>query len=129
MKQTFVLQPLPHPARQRCRQALDAAPDGSVVTIGPAKATSAQNDKVHPLCREVQHHLEANGAAKRSEEWWRHYFVAKFAGQEIVPDPDGSGGFTVQNKIAGTSEMNKQEKSDFIEWLYAWGSEVGVEWD
>lgn len=127
MIKTFVL--VHDEARRRALEFVRTAPAGSVVTVGEAKATRAQNDKVHPLIREVQQYMEAHGAPKRSEDWWRHYLVAKYAGQEIVPDPDGSGRFTVMNKISGTSEMTKASKSEFIEWLYSFGVEIGMEWD
>lgn len=116
-------------ARSRCRQYVDEAPEGTMVTFGPPKATAAQNDKVQPMCREVGRYLESQGAPKRDDDWWRHWLVAKYSGQEIVPDLDGSGSIVVMNKVSGTSGMNKPEKSDFIEWLYAYGVELGMEWE
>jgi len=116
-------------ARRRAVEAVQNAPDGARVLVGEAPATPEQNDLVHPLCRAIKKHFEAHGAVKRPEDWWRLYLVAKFGGQEIVPDPDGSGAFTVMNKINGTSSMGKGKKSEFIEWLYAFGAEIGVEWD
>lgn len=127
MIKTFVL--VHDEARRRAGEAVRLAPAGSVVTVGEAKATRSQNDKVHPLVREIAHYLIDKGAPKRTEEWWRHYLVAMYAGQEVVPNPDGSGGFTVMNRIGGTSEMTKAEKSSFIEWLFSFGVEIGMEWD
>jgi len=108
-----------------CRHVL-AAPEGYYVRIQEPTRTLQQNSLIHPVCRTVQKHLEANGAAKHSESWWRDYFVAKFGGQEIIPDSDG--GYIVMNKIHGTSSMGKRQGSDFIEWLHAFGSEIGVDW-
>ena len=116
-------------SRRKVIEFVTDAPLGTIVTIGEAPATSPQNDKVHPVVREIKVYLESKGAPKRSEDWWRYYLVAKYAGHEIVPDPDGSGRFTVMNKISGTTEMTKAVKSEFIEWLYAFGSEIGMEWD
>lgn len=116
-------------ARRRAAAACMTAPEGCKVVISDPPGTIEQNDLIHPLCRQIKRHMEAHGAVKRPEDWWRYYLVAKFAGQEIVPDPDGSGGFTVMNKINGTSSMTKGKKSEFIDWLYAHGAEIGVEWD
>jgi len=114
-------------AKRAINSAVLALPeDKYFVKICEPTRTLEQNDKIHPTCRAVQKHLEDNGAVKHSEAWWRNYFVAKFGGQEIVPDADG--GYVVMNKIHGTSEMGIAEGSDFIEWLYAYGSEIGVDW-
>ena len=91
--------------------------------------TLDQNDLIHPLCREVAKHMMANGAPKWSEKKWRYYFVAKWKGQELEEDPDGSGGIIVFNVGDGTSGLSKAEASEFIEWLYAFGVDIGVEFD
>ena len=33
------------------------------------------------------------------------------------------------NRETGTSGMDKEKASEFIEWMYAWGIEIGVEFD
>lgn len=124
MKQIFRL--VHTEARKNALEAVRTAQDGLTVTIAPSTRTLDQNALIHPVCRAVQFHLESHGSTKRSEDWWRNYFVAKYAGQEVVPD--GEGGFIVVNKCKGTSSMNKAEASDFIEWLYAYGSEIGIDW-
>lgn len=103
---------------------------GAVVCrLGRPNRTKDQNALIHPVVRQIIKHMHANGSPKRSEEWWRHYLVAKHAGQEIVPDPCGDGSFVVMNKVSGTSDMKVPEASEFIEWMYAWGAEIGVEWE
>lgn len=126
MKQLYVLS---HPAaRHRAVEAVQTAPEGFVVRIGPPTRTLEQNGLIHPVARQIQKHLELNGARKRSEEWWRYYLLGKFAGSEVCEDPDGSGGIVVMNRETGTSGLNKEKASEFIEWMYAWGTGIGVEW-
>jgi hypothetical protein len=72
--------------------------------------------------------MEAHGAKHRCEDWWRYYLLGKFAGNEICEDPDGSGGVVVMNREPGTSVMDKERASEFIDWMYAWGSGIGVVW-
>ena len=111
-------------ARQRAIEAVKNAPDGYSVKVEEPKRSLDQNALIHPLIRQIYRHMEKNGAQKRTEQWWRDYFVAKYAGQEIVPD--GDGGFVVMNKTR-SSNMSKSEATEFIEWLYAFGVDIGVE--
>ena len=105
---------------------LMAAPDGWIVEIHEPIRTEPQNDHIHPVVRAIKKHMEAHGARKRSEDWWRYYLLGKFAGSEVCEDPDGSGGIVVMNKEAGTRGMNKARAKEFIEWMYAFGTEIGV---
>lgn len=111
------------------RMANRGLPAGPVaVRLGRERRTLDQNAHIHPVVRAIQHHMEANGAPKRHESWWRYYLLAKFGGQDITPDPDGSGQFVIINRTVGTSDLRKGEAAEFIEWLYAFGTEVGVDW-
>jgi len=99
-----------------------------VVRLGRERRTLDQNAHIHPVVRAIQRHMEANGAPKRPEHWWRYYLLAKFDGQDITPDPDGSGQFIVINRVVGTSDLRKDRAAEFIDWAYAFGSDVGVDW-
>lgn len=100
----------------------------TVEQYDPAR-TIPQNDHIHPLVRQIKRHLERSGATERPEEWWRGYLVAEYAGQEVIPSRHEPGKYVVVNKLGGTSAMKKVEASEFIEWLYAFGSSIGVEWE
>lgn len=100
----------------------------TVAQYDPAR-TLSQNDHIHPLVRQIKNHLEASGATERPEEWWRGYLVAEYAGQEVIPSRHEPGKYIVVNKLGGTSAMKKAEASEFIEWLLAFGTEIGVEWE
>lgn len=116
-------------ARRRAQEAIANAPQGYVVRITEPKRTANQNDLIHPVVRQIQKHMEAHGAKKRSEDWWRYYLLGKFAGNEVCEDPDGSGGIVVMNRETGTSGMGKGKGSEFIEWMYAFGANIGVNFD
>lgn len=127
MKQFFVM--AHQEARRRAITAIQNAPDGYVVKITPPTRTLDQNGLIHPVVRSIKKHMEAHGARKRSEDWWRYYLLGKFAGSEVCEDPDGSGGVVVMNREAGTSGMDKERASEFIEWMYSFGIEIGVEFE
>lgn len=116
-------------ARRRAREACLNAPEGTKVRFSPGGRTLPQNDLIHPVVRRIQKYMQSKGAKKRSEEWWRYYLLGKFAGSEVCEDPDGSGGIVVMNREAGTSGMNKERASEFIEWMYAFGSDIGIDWN
>jgi len=107
------------------KRGLPAGP--VVVTLGRVQRTLPQNDHLHPVIRTIYQHMEANGAPKRTEPWWKSYFVAKFLGQEAVNDPAGDG-VLVMNKYGGTSDLDKEQAALMLDWLYAFGSDIGVEW-
>lgn len=118
--------PLTPNNRHTLMDYIRTAPDGWVFELSEPKRTEPQNNHIHPVVRAIQKHMEAHGAKKRSEDWWRYYLLGKFAGNEVCEDPDGSGGIVVMNREAGTSGMNKARANEFIEWMYAFGTSIGV---
>jgi hypothetical protein len=96
---------------------------GKCPTCGRGQArTSAQNDKLHALCRDVAKQKQWAGAWMDVEDWKR-MFVAQLYGQKVVPSLDGRG-FVVLNKRTG--RMIVEECSEVIEYLTAWAVDNGV---
>lgn len=120
-KATFILQPLPHPARANCKTFLDRCPDGMVVTIQPPKRTLAQNAKMWALLTEISHQVEWYGQFLTPEEW-KDVFTASLKRQKVVPGLEG--GFVVCGM--STSQMSAKDISDLIEVIYAFGAPRGV---
>lgn len=129
MKQTFIMQNLPHPARLRAVQAVNQAPVGYVVTIGEATRTLSENSFLHAQIAEIAEQLEWAGA-KREPETWKRLLVAAWCrvngeSVEILPALDGHG---VDIVPARTSKLSKKECADLIEYVYAWGAQNGIVW-
>lgn len=104
-------------------------PGGPVaVRLGRERRTLDQNAHVHPIVRAIKRHMEAHGAPKRKESWWRYYLLGKYSGTEMTPDPAGGRGYVVINHTVGTSDLRKDEAAEFIDWLYAFGVDIGVDW-
>lgn len=93
------------------------------ITLGREKRTSDQNSKLWPMLGDVAKQVEWYGQ-KLSDEDWKHVFTASLTRQRVVPGIDG--GFVVLGK--STSRMKKDEFSDLIELIYAFGAERGVQW-
>ena len=111
---------------EMCRKGLPAG-DVLLVLTRP-KRTLPQNDHIHPVCRQIAKHMQAHGAPARSEAWWRYYLLGKWQGQEVLPDPMGDG-YIVMAKVGGTSDLTKAQAGEFLEWLYAFGSSIGIDWE
>jgi len=121
MKQIFITQPLPHPARQNAIEAIRNAPDGMVVEIKEKTRTLEQNSLLWPLLQCVSNQVNWYGH-KLTPENWKDVFSAALKKSQIVPGIDG--GFVALG--LSTSKLTKKDFSDLIEIIYAFGTENGV---
>jgi hypothetical protein len=141
MKRVFILHPSPHPARRNAAEfILNAAPDGYEVQVKPAGKTRGQEEKYHAQIRDIARqwkYLEVSW----SEDDMKRILVNGFKEDtkddqdlaecwremgEIREVPGMCGGLVVLGEQ--TRRFPKKLASAFVEWLYALGSEVGVEW-
>ena len=111
-------------ARRRAIQAVQAAPDGYVVTVADKTRTGDQNALLWALLTDVSDQVDWYGN-KLSQEEWKHVFTAALQKQKVVPGLDG--GFVVLGQ--STSRMTKSEFGELIELIRAFGVEHYVEWN
>lgn len=120
MKQTFTLRPSPHPARQRCIEAINNAQDGMVVAISEPTRTLEQNAKFHAICA----NLKASGLAwagkKRTASEWKvllvsGHSIATKEGADMVPGLENE----FVNLRESTARMNKKRIASLIEYAEA----------
>lgn len=128
MKQTFIIQPAPHPSRQRAIRAVQEAPEGYIVSVGEPTRSSAENNLLHALIDDISRKLEWAGK-KREPETWKRLLVAAWCrvhgeSVEILPALDGHG---VDIVPARTSKLTRKECADLIEFVMAWAIDQGVE--
>ena len=102
-------------------RALKAGP--VVITLGRETRTDEQNDKQWPMLRDISIQVEWFGQ-KHSAEDWKDILSAAWRKQRLVPGVDG--GFVALG--VRTSKMSKAEFSEYIEAIYAFGSERSVTW-
>jgi len=114
----FHLQPLPHPSRRNCWEAIRSAPDGYIVQIKPPTRSLEQNAKLWAMLAEVSAQVEWYGYRLTPEEW-KDVFSAALHRSKVVPGLDG--GFVVCGQ--STSRMSIKEMNDMIESIYAFGSD------
>jgi len=108
----------------------EALASGKQLTL-EIKATSRsspQNSKYHAMIEEIARQASHLGA-KWDEEDWKRMLVWQFckeSGQnegKIVPSLDGTGIVQLGQQ---TRKFTKEQASEFVEWLHAWGAEHGV---
>ncbi|MDR2219745.1 MAG: recombination protein NinB [Methylobacillus sp.] len=110
-------------ARRRALEYVAHADDGYVVEIKEPVRSSMQNSLLWPLLADVSEQVVWYGQQLTSDEW-KDVFSASLKRQKVVPGLDG--GFVVCGQR--TSRMAKQEFSDLIELIYAFGADHGVKW-
>jgi hypothetical protein len=96
--------------------------------IKNASRSCPQNSKYHAMIEEIAHQASHLGAKWDAEDWKR-LLLNEFAKQanlpqgRIVPSLDGSN--IVQLGLQ-SRKLTKEQASEFVEFLYAWGAENGV---
>lgn len=96
-----------------------------VLTLTEESKSREQEQKYHAMIGEIAKQAQHLGATWDSEDWKR-LLVQKFCkdyalvGGRIIPNLDGDG--IVQLDFQ-TRKFTKEQGSQFIEWLHAWGAE------
>jgi len=120
VKRTFILN---HPqARNRAIEAIREADQGYVVTIGEQRRSGVQNALMWVLLQELSDQVTWHGQ-KLTAENWKDMCTAALKRQQVVPGIDG--GFVVLG--TSTRKMTKLEMAELIDFIYAFGSDHGVE--
>jgi len=136
MKQVFRL--VHQTARQRAIEAIKSAPEGYVVRIGEPAKSRDQEEKYHAMLGDIRKSglFRFLGRSDWSEEDIKRLLVDAFAAEmaqqgtplnqqgQVVPSLDMCR--TVQLGIQ-TRRFRKKEASAFVEYLYAYGTALGVE--
>lgn len=102
-----------------CRKA----PQGTSVTFRPNKRTLPQNSLMWSLLTSVAMQVEWYGQKLTAEDW-KDMFTASLRKARVVPGLD-PGNFVVLG--LHTSQMDKEEMTNLIELILAFGAERGVE--
>lgn len=110
--------------RARAIRSIDAAPAGTRVELKAAKRTLPQNDKMWAALTDVSHQVVWHGKKLRPDDWKLVFLDALKRELRIVPNIDGNG---FVNLGRSSSDLTKQEMSDLIEIIHAFGAQHGVE--
>lgn len=111
--------------RQRAINWIQQAPLGTRIEFKAARRTLPQNDRMWAMLTDVARQKDHHGV-KYTPDQWKVIFMAA-CGREFVfiPALDGQG-FIPWGQ--SSSDLSKQEMTDLIEFMFAWGAENGVVW-
>jgi hypothetical protein len=108
-------------SRPRALEAVKAAPDGWRVKVEAQKRSLDQNSAVHPIVREI-----ANSAGRPTDEQslkTLRYLLLEAWRNETHRQPmyeRSLDGMRIVNVDGGTSDLDKPDCSEFLDWLQAW---------
>lgn len=136
MKQTFIIQPAPHPSRQRAMEAVRTIDDGYVVTINAPTKRRIQEERYHAMIGDIADHAKGDMAdhedAKRILISAFRIDTRELLAKEWAEFGDIRMGRGLRGEVVllGIQSRNFTIKlaSAFIEWLFAFGAEIGVPW-
>jgi hypothetical protein len=127
VKQTFVLQPKPHPARDRAMNALRDAPDGYVVQISEPTRSLNANAAMWPILEAFSQQLQwpVNGLMTLlTPEEWKDILSAAFFQQQPRVAMGLSGGMVLLGQR--TSKFSKKQFSDWLDFINSIAIDRGV---
>jgi len=108
-------------------KALDAG-NNLVMEIKLASKTREQEEKYHAMINDIAKQAQHLGA-KWSADDWKRLLIDQFmrdcgdSGGKVIPNLDGTG--IVQLGFQ-TRKFTKEQASEFVEWLYAWSGNNGI---
>jgi hypothetical protein len=109
--------------KAKAKRWVDAAPLGMSITFKVNKRSVDQNAKLWALLGEVSAQVDWYGQ-KLSPEDWKDMFTASLRKARVSPGID-PGSFVVLG--LHTSDLTKEEFSNLIELIHAFGAEHGVQ--
>ncbi len=109
--------------RQRAHELVEKAPQGAVMNIRPATRTNEQNSKMWAMLSDVSR-AKPEGRELTPDKWKCLFMDA--IGIPAAWEPGINGG--VVNVGYRSSRLTKEQMSDLIEQMYAYGAEHGIEW-
>lgn len=98
---------------------------GLWVTFATARRTADQNNKLWPLLQDIADQQLWHGMKLTKEDWKLLMLDALSHELRVVPNVAGTGFVSLGRS---SSKLSKQEFSDLIELIYAFGAERGVVW-
>lgn len=108
--------------RVRAINIIAAAPDGARVEVKAAKRSIPQNDRMWAMLSDVAMQLPWHGQ-KITPDDWKLVFLDALKGEvRTVPNIDGTGFVSLRR----SSDLSKDEMSNLMELIAAFGAEHGV---
>jgi len=109
--------------RRRACKYVHGAPYGARVEFKAAKRTLDQNSKFWALLTDIAEQVKWHGVRLRPDDFRLIFLDALKREMRVVPNLGGDG---FVNLGRSSSDLSKEEMSDLITLIIAWGDEHGV---
>jgi hypothetical protein len=109
--------------RDRAHAFVKGAPNGTRVTFNASKRSIPQNDRMWAMLTDVSEQLEWHGVKLKAEDWKLVFMDALNREVRMVPNIEGTGFVNIGTR---SSDLSKEEMSDLIELIFAFGAKHGV---
>lgn len=112
---------------EKITKALDAGKH-LTMEIKLVSKTREQEEKYHAMIGDIAKQAQHMGA-KWSAEDWKRLLVDQYMREveeiqgKVVPNLDGSG---IVQLGYQTRKFTKEQASEFVEWLYSWAADNGI---
>ena len=109
--------------RARVARYVATAPFGTRVQLLASKRTLPQNARMWAMLTDIARQKDHGGRKYTPDQWKCLFMHACGREMQFVPSLDGASFMPLGYR---SSELSKQEMSDLIECMLAWGAENGV---
>jgi hypothetical protein len=109
--------------RRKASHWVSKAPWGTRIEFKASKRSLPQNDRLWAMLTDVAEHMRPLGKDFTTEEWKLLFMHAWGKEIRFLPGLDQK---TVVPIGQSSSDLSKQEMTDLIEFIFAWGAENGV---
>ena len=110
--------------RRKAHEMIADVPDGWWVMFGPPARSLSQNKKMHAMLRDIAD-SKPDGREMQPDDWKAVFMDALKFRPRYVTNLDGNG---IVHLGWRSSLMSKEQMSDMIEIMYAYGTQHGVIW-
>ena len=99
------------------------APDGTRLEFKQVKRSLPQNDRMWAMLTDVSRQAKLHGLTLTPDDWKLVFLDALKREARFVPNLDGDGFVNIGRS---SSDLGKQEMTDLIEIIFAYGAKHGV---
>lgn len=111
-------------ARRKAADWIRRAPVNTRVTFQAPKRSLDQNSKMWAALSDIATQMAWHGQKLSTEDWKMLFLSALKQEMRMVQNLNGNGFITLGRS---SSDLSKEEMSDLLELILAWGAEHGVE--
>ena len=112
--------------RERASKWIDKAPFGTRVEFKASKRSLPQNDRMWAMLTDVATQLKWHGISLTPDDWKLVFLDSLNRESRFVPNIDGTG---FVNLGRSSADLSKEEMSELIELIFAFGAQHGVKFN